>query len=89
MMVICIKNNIEESRYLITTIEERKSSEDYRLAFASSYTFMSSDLKLKQQVMNDIDINHIQYDLTWRQENVGGCWVNYDQNRFEEWFEGR
>ena len=50
---------------------------------------MSSDLKLKQQVMNDIDINHIQYDLTWRQENVGGCWVNYDQNRFEEWFEGR
>jgi tetratricopeptide (TPR) repeat protein len=84
-----IKNNIEESRYLITTIEERKSSEDYRLAFASSYTFMSSDLKLKQQVMNDIDINHIQYDLTWRQENVGGCWVNYDQNRFEEWFEGR
>lgn len=84
-----IQNNPEESAYFITSLEERKSSEDYRLAFASSFSLMTTDVLLKQDVMQDIDIENIEYDLNWRKENIGGCWINYNQERFEAWFTGR
>ena len=40
-------------------------------------------------VKKDIDVNNIKYDLDWRKKNVGGCWVNYDEEMFLKWFEGR
>ena len=50
---------------------------------------MTTDVLLKQDVMEDIDIDNIEYDLTWRKQNIGGCWVNYNEERFEAWFTGR
>lgn len=82
-------NNPEESAYYITSLEERKSTEDYRLGFAYSFSLMTTDVLLKQDVMEDIDIDNIKYDLTWRRQNIGGCWVNYNEERFEAWFTGR
>lgn len=81
--------NKEESTYFISTIEERQEKDNYLLSFATSFSHMETDILIKQQVMQDIDIKNIQYDLDWRKENVGGCWENYNQERFEAWFSGR
>lgn len=43
----------------------------------------------KSKVVLDIDPENIQYDLKWRQDSIGGCWTNYTQDMFMQWFEGR
>lgn len=43
----------------------------------------------KEKARLDTDSTNIQYDLKWRQENIGGCWNNYNEERFKAWFRGR
>lgn len=43
----------------------------------------------KELIRMDTDINNIKFDWRKRAEMVGGCWTNYDDERFLKWFEGR
>lgn len=73
--------------------DSRKKNRDHRLRFAINLTFVVPEdgdrIKNKELVRLDTDVNHIQYDLDWRKANVGGCWVNYTEENFLKWFEGR
>ena len=88
-----VVENIEERTFIYTNTTERNSVDDYRLVFASTFTenFASDTAKTNRRVaiMADLDSNNIVYPLSFRQTNIGGCWDNYDANRFANWFRNR
>jgi tetratricopeptide (TPR) repeat protein len=43
----------------------------------------------KELIRKDRDINNIKYDWRQRAQMVGGCWPNYDDEKFLQWFERR
>lgn len=70
--------------------EDRIESKNFLLQFANEKSFSNSDsLELKHNVASDTLKASIQYDLKWRKKNIGGCWVNYDKDMFDSWFNGR
>ena len=70
--------------------EDRIESKNFLLQFANEKSFSNSDsLELKHNVASDTLKASIQYDLKWRKKNIGGCWVNYDEDMFDSWFNGR
>lgn len=81
--------DVAELQYEVAP-ENRAVSGNYLLKFASEATFKNTtDKDIKSKVAKDTDINNIQYSLEDRKRLVGGCWVNYDQKAFENWFKGR
>ena len=50
---------------------------------------INSLIEKKELIRKDNDINNIKYDWRKRAEMVGGCWTNYDDEKFLKWFEGR
>ena len=50
---------------------------------------VNSLIEKKELIRKDKDINNIKYDWRKRAEMVGGCWTNYDDEKFLKWFEGR
>lgn len=68
----------------------------FKFATALTWTVRATDpsskeehIRIKEAIRLDNDINNIQYDLDARKAMLGGCWNNYDYNRFLMWFEGR
>lgn len=79
----------KENLYAVNA-EDRLESNNFLLQFANEEGFTNSDsLSLKYNVSVDTVKSDLQYDLKWRKENIGGCWVNYDEAQFDAWFEGR
>lgn len=54
--------------------------------FAADPSF-SIDYSNAKRLM--LDPLNPSYDLKWRKRNIGGCWVNYNEEMFEQWFVGR
>ena len=50
---------------------------------------VNSLIEKKELIRKDNDINNIKYDWRKRAEMIGGCWTNYDDEKFLKWFEGR
>lgn len=83
----------DEWNFLLGSYNERESEGNYLFAFASRIEFVTPDGEPLKYYMdlakNDTDVNNIQYSLEWRKKHIGGCWKNYNQERFLKWFEGR
>jgi hypothetical protein len=43
----------------------------------------------KRLIAQDTNKDNPTYSLEDRKTMVGGCWVNYDEDSFKKWFEGR
>jgi hypothetical protein len=84
-----------EWAFIYPEYKNRVATGDHRLVFAMNLTFNPQNLSpeeyaaYKKAVAKDTDINNIQYDLAFRKQYIGGCWANYDEKRFMQWFEGR
>jgi len=83
-----------ERNFVIKNSNERVAQGDHRFtAFTGEFTWVvSMELTLKEYMdlaKNDTDKNNIQYNLAWRKEHIGGCWNNYTEETFLNWFEGR
>lgn len=83
----------KEFLFQIEKSNDRKESGNHLFQFAVNLGWVGGTtedrIANKELVRKDTDVNNIKYDLDWRKANVGGCWVNYDQDRFLKWFEGR
>ncbi len=82
-----------EFTFVIAASNERDDKGNHLFkAFSVNFGFAEAGETLQGNmnlVKKDIDVNNIKYDLDWRKKNVGGCWVNYDEEMFLKWFEGR
>lgn len=83
----------KEFQFVIEKSNDRKETGNHLFKFAVNLHWVGANkderIANKELVRNDRDINNIKYNLDWRKANVGGCWTNYDQERFLKWFEGR
>ena len=53
------------------------------VAFSVNFGFAESGATLEENMdkaKKDTDVDNIKYDLDWRKANIGGCWVNYDED---------
>ena len=87
------KGSNAEWVFVYENSNDRDDKNDHRIkAFADLSWNFSSEYSL-QDLMNlvrhDTDKNDIKYDLKWRKDNIGGCWINYTEETFLKWFEGR
>jgi hypothetical protein len=83
----------QEWSFIYPEPDDRDANKDHRLQFAQQLTFIPRKtdelIKNKELARTDTDINNIRYDLAWRKANIGGCWVNYSESDFINWFQGR
>ena len=83
----------QEWDFIYPEPNDRDANKDHRLQFAQQLTFIPRKtdelIKNKELARTDTDINNIRYDLAWRKANIGGCWVNYSESDFINWFQGR
>ena len=82
----------ERTFYINDNSNSRDAAQDYRIVTFVNLTWYF-DLDARKVNMDkakkDTNPNNIQYDLKWRQDNIGGCWNNYTEETFLKWFEGR
>lgn len=83
----------DEWEFYIPDAKERTEKENHLLKFAIDLKFpgknLNEKIKNKELIRQDTDVNNIKYSLEKRKKMVGGCWVNYTQEDFLKWFEGR
>ncbi|MCQ2097973.1 MAG: hypothetical protein MJY87_08555 [Fibrobacter sp.] len=94
----------KEYEFEIPGSNDRKAQDNHLFKFANTLSWsaafvygnpeLSTDIQrqrieLKELIRKDKDINNIQYPLAMRKAMIGGCWNNYDEARFLQWFEGR
>lgn len=83
----------EEWNFIYAEPDDRAANNDHRLQFALRIAFVPGPggnmIQNKELARTDTDINNIRYDLAWRKTNIGGCWVNYTEADFFNWFQGR
>ena len=83
-----------EWKFVYPDYKEREAHGDHRLVFAQKIVFNPLQLPyaefsaIKKAVAKDTHYPPA-YDLEYRKAYIGGCWVNYDENRFMQWFAGR
>lgn len=94
-------DDIAERTFVYPNTKERESKGNHLLVFADSMMNVDSlkwiggvsdlDKRIanKDKARLDTDSTNIKYDLEWRKKNIGGCWLNYDEDRFKAWFRGR
>ena len=86
-------NDPNEWQYVIRDPDERDEQKNHLLKFAVDLKFpgknLADKIKNKELIRHDTDINNIKYSLKKRKQMVGGCWVNYSDDDFKKWFEGR
>ena len=82
-----------EFTFVIANSNERDAQANHLFtAFSVNFGFAEAGETLQKNMdlaKKDTDVNNIQYDLAWRKANIGGCWVNYDDDMFLKWFKGR
>ena len=88
----------DEWEYKVSDSNKRKSNGDHLLKFAFKANFYSEYFEslslaeriyVKELIRKDTDIYNVKYDLNARKQMIGGCWNNYSQKEFLQWFEGR
>lgn len=91
----------DEWQYVIRDPDDRDSEDNHRLKFAQEIKFkyavdfkyngndLNKLIEAKEKIRKDTDINNIKYNLKKRQEMVGGCWNNYTEEDFKQWFQWR
>lgn len=87
------KDDGKEYLFVISASNDRKAAGNHLFQFAVDLSWIGETtedkIANKELVRNDTDVNNIKYDLEWRKNHVGGCWVNYNEESFLKWFEGR
>lgn len=89
------KADESEWTYSVADAVARNDQGNHILVFAadSEFKWAESDkekaIEAKEKVRMDTDPSNIKYDLAWRKANIGGCWNNYTEETFMQWFEGR
>lgn len=84
-----------ERIFVYPVLEREKEGKNALFVFAADLKWegsvkdMDARIANKEKARLDTDSTNIQYDLKWRQENIGGCWNNYDEKKFKAWFRGR
>ena len=90
-----------EWHYVYRDPNERDEKENHLLKFAEKLSFnyrvdykypgnnLDSLIIKKEMIRLDNDVNNIKYKLADRIKMVGGCWPNYTEEQFLQWFEGR
>ena len=77
--------NSEEWDFIYPEYRRRVENNDHRFKFAEKLQFNPKGLPfetfqaLKNAIAKDYEGN---YDLKYRQENIGGCWVRYSESEF-------
>ena len=81
--------------FIYTKYDDRVKHNDHKFKFAKNMVFNPKGydpdtfIGLKRAIAQDINKDDPTFDLKYRQENIGGCWVNYSEKDFKKWFEGR
>ena len=80
--------------FIYKNYSERVSHNNHRLNFTTDiYWNMEGGVEglkaRKQLIAKDTDYNNLKYTLEDRIQMVGGCWINYTEESFKKWFEGR
>jgi len=95
------QNDLDEWRFVYRNPNERDEKDNHLLQFAETISYnyrvdfkypgnnLDKLIENKEKIRHDTDVNNIKYNLQKRKEMVGGCWVNYDEDEFIKWFEGR
>lgn len=81
--------------FIYNKYDDRVKHSDHRFKFAKDLVFnpqgyeLNYYINLKRLVAEDSNKDAPAYNLDYRKEHIGGCWVNYSEKDFEKWFEGR
>lgn len=84
-----------ERTFVYPTREREEEGKNAYFVFAKDLVWEGDTTDIDARIANkelarlDTDSTNIKYDLKWRQEHIGGCWNNYDEERFKAWFRGR
>ena len=83
-----------EWKFIYENYDERVKKDNHRLVFTNDISWNmdggAEGLKLrKREIAKDIDYNNLKYSLEDRKKMVGGCWLNYNEDSFKKWFDGR
>ena len=82
------KANSEEWDFAIADYNKREDYGDHRFKFALKIKFNPKGLppsefkRLKHDVASDM--YGTKYNLEYRKEHIGGCWVRYSESKFQE-----
>ena len=83
-----------EWKFIYPKYLDRVATNDHRFVFTLEIVFNPQNLPyeefnvLKKAVAKDTHYPPV-YDLEYRKQYIGGCWANYNEERFMQWFEGR
>ena len=83
----------DEWDFIYSDYDKRVKENDHRFKFAENlvfnpeYLFYNDYLALKQQVAKDKQ--GLQFPLEYRKKFIGGCWVNYTEEDFQNWIAQR
>lgn len=83
-----------EWKFVNPNYRDRQATGDHRFVFAASLVFNPQNLPYdeyiayKKAVAKDTHYPPT-YNLTFRKQYIGGCWANYNDERFMQWFAGR
>ena len=83
-----------EWKFVHPKYQDRVDSDDHRFVFAAGLGFNPQKLPFeefiayKRAVAKDTHYPP-SYNLEFRKKYIGGCWANYNEQRFMKWFEGR
>jgi len=81
-----------EWTFFIPGSNDRDAAGDHRFNAFVNLQWKYSEFGLQdamRMARHDNDVTNIKYNLQWRKDNIGGCWLHYDEAMFLKWFEGR
>ena len=83
-----------EWSFIYSNYKERVNNNDHRLVFSKDLPWnmeggVEGLKERKRLIAQDTNKDNPTYSLEDRKSMVGGCWVNYDEDSFKKWFEGR
>ncbi|MDY6263220.1 MAG: hypothetical protein SPM09_02310 [Fibrobacter sp.] len=83
-----------EWSFIYSNYKDRVNNNDHRLVFSKDLPWnmeggVEGLKERKRLIAQDTNKDNPTYSLEDRKSMVGGCWVNYDEDRFKKWFEGR
>ena len=83
-----------EWKFVYPEYKNRVAAGDHRLVFAAGLVFnpqgrpFEEFIAYKRAIAKDTHYPPT-YDLEFRKTYIGGCWANYNEERFMQWFAGR
>lgn len=83
-----------EWSFIYPNYKDRVNNNDHHLVFSKDLPWnmeggVEGLKERKRLIAQDTNKDNPTYSLEDRKSMVGGCWVNYDEDSFKKWFEGR